>query len=135
MEDIKSLTVMFSVLRIFNLLDKRYEIRFEELMSDNGSEFCSRNNELSHPFERMLRELGVKHRYTRPYRPQTNGKVERFWRSLNEDLIEETTFETLEEFKKELEEYLIYYNELRPHQGLNQKTPIQMNSVCEKARK
>ena len=134
-EDIKSLTVMFSALRIFNLLDKRYEIRFEEVMSDNGSEFASRNNELSHPFERMLKELGIKHRYTRPYRPQTNGKVERFWRSLNEDLIEGTTFETLEEFKKELEEYLIYYNELRPHQGLNQKTPLQMNDVCEKARK
>ena len=79
--------------------------------------------------------MGIRHRYTRPYRPQTNGKVERFWRSLNEDLIEGTTFETLEEFKKELEEYLIYYNELRPHQALNQKTPIQMNSVCEKARK
>ena len=104
-------------------------------MSDNGSEFSSRNNELSHPFERMLKELGVKHRYTRPYRPQTNGKVERFWRSLNEDLIEGTIFETLEEFKKELEEYLIYYNELRPRQGLNQKTPLQRNGVCEKARR
>ena len=36
--------------------------------------------------ERMLKELGIKHRYTRPYRPQTNGKIERFWRTLNEDL-------------------------------------------------
>ena len=68
-EDIRSLTVMFSTLRILNLLNKRYELRFEEMMSDNGPEFCSRNNKLFHPFERMLLELGVRHRYTRPYRP------------------------------------------------------------------
>ena len=73
------------------------------------------------------RLLGVKHRYTRPYRPQTNGKVERFWRTLNEDLIEGTTFETLEEFKDELEQYLLCYNEFRPHQALNAKTPKRMN--------
>ena len=58
-------------------------------------------------------ELGIKHRYTRPYRPQTNGKVERFWRTLNEDLLES------------LVEYLLYYNTQRPHQGLGGKTPLQ----------
>jgi len=36
---------------------------------------------------RMLTELGIKHRYTKPYRPQTNGKVERFWRTLLEDIL------------------------------------------------
>ena len=42
----------------------------------------------------MLEEIGVKHRYTRPApHPKTNGKVERFWRTLNDDLIEGTTFE------------------------------------------
>ena len=39
----------------------------------------------SHPFERLLLEMNIKHRYTRPYRPQTNGKVERFWKTLKED--------------------------------------------------
>lgn len=53
---------------------------------------------------------------------------------MNEDLIEETVFETVEEFKKELEEYLIYYNELRSHQGLNQKTPLEMNSQAERVK-
>ena len=47
-------------------------------------------------------ELGIKRRYTRPYRPQANGKVERFWRTLNEDLLHETTFESVEELKEEL---------------------------------
>ena len=122
---------MFAALKIINLLNGNYRIRFAEMMSDNGREFAYPRNKSSHPFERMLLELGVKHRYTRSYRPQTNGKVERFWRTLNEDLIEGTTFETLEEFKDELERYLLYYNEFRPHQALNAKTPKQMNEECQ----
>ncbi len=102
------------------------------MMSDNGAEFASRNHLSTHPFERMLVELGIRHRYTRPYRPQTNGKVERFWRTLNEDLIEGTTFDTLTEFQEELAQYLIYYNEYRPHQALNAKTPKQINQSCQR---
>ena len=75
--------------------------------------------------ERMLMELGIKHRYTRPYRPQTNGKVERFWRTLNEDLLEGTTFDNGEELKDELQQYMLYYNTARPHQALGGKTPLQ----------
>jgi transposase InsO family protein len=122
-EDIKSLTVMFAALKSINLLHAEYRIQFEELLSDNGSEFCSRNNPQNHPFERMLLELGIKHRYTKPYRPQTNGKVERFWRTLNDDLIEGTTFESIEHFKDELLQYLLYYNNVRAHQGINGLAP------------
>ncbi len=43
----------------------------------------------------MFQEMGITHRYTRPYRPQTNGKIERFWRTLSEDLLDETTFESV----------------------------------------
>ncbi len=78
---------------------------------------------MHHPFERMLLELDIKHINTRPYRPQTNGKAERFWRTLNEDLIEETTFESIEHFKEELMQYLLYYNNLRSHQALNGLAP------------
>ena len=91
--------------------------------ADNGSEFASRNKPQEHPFEAMLLELGIKHRYTRPYRPQTNGKVERFWRTLDEDVIEGATFEHLDHFANELFEYLIYYNNHRPHQALAGQTP------------
>ena len=118
LEDIKSLTVMFAALKCLNFISKEYQIQFEEVLTDNGSEFASRNNKKEHPFERMLEELGIRHRYTRPYRPQTNGKVERFWRTLENDLIEGTSFDSIEEFKDELMQYLIYYNNHRPHQSL-----------------
>ena len=71
----------------------------------------------------MLLELGIKHRYTRPYRPQTNGKVERFWRTLDDDVIDGATFDNLDHFANELFEYLIYYNNYRPHQALGGQTP------------
>ena len=123
--DIKALTVMFAALHCFNYISRDYNIRFAEVLTDNGSEFGPRESSKKeqHPFERLLIELGVKHRYTRPYRPQTNGKVERFWRTLNEDLIEGTYFESIEHFKQELLDYLVYYNKLRPHQALGGKTP------------
>ena len=92
-------------------------------MRDNRSDLTIERN--THPLERLQGELGVKHRYTRPYRPRTSGKVERFWRTLNEDLLEWTTFETVTELKEELALYLLYYNTERSHQGLGGKTPLQ----------
>jgi len=124
-EDITSLTVMFASLRCFNEISSRYGIQFAEILSDNGPEFGPRGSKQKdqHPFERLLTELGMKHRYTQPYRPQTNGKVERFWRTLKEDLIEGTSFDSIDHFKEELFQYILYYNQLRPHQALAGNTP------------
>ena len=119
---------MFATLRCFNQLSSRFGVQFSELLSDNGPEFGPRSSQRKdgHPFERLLTELGIKHRYTQPYRPQTNGKVERFWRTLKEDLIEGTTFDSIDHFKDELFQYILYYNQLRPHQALTGKTPAEI---------
>lgn len=126
--DITSLTVMFATLKCLNILSSHYEIKFEEILSDNGAEFGIKTSKVKnqHPFERMLIELGIIHRYTRPYRPQTNGKVERFWRTLEDDLLRDTDFDSQEELKEELLQYLYYYNHERPHQGIDGKKPIEM---------
>lgn len=125
---IDSLTVMFSVMRCFMELKKLYGIQFEEVITDNGKEFGGVNlkHKEKHPFERMLIEMEVKHRYTQFYRPQTNGKIERFWRTMEEDLIIDTDFDSEEELKEELLKYVFYYNEHRPHQGIEGKKPIEM---------
>lgn len=131
-DDLKSLTVMFATLRCLNIISDRYNIRFKEVLTDNGPEMgvkTSRRKE-EHPFERMLMELGIKHRYIRPYRPQTNGKAERFWRTIEDDLLYETTFDNDEHLKDELLQYLYYYNHERPHQGLVGKTPAEVNENC-----
>ena len=133
-EDITALTVMFATLRCLNYIAKDYSIKFAEVLTDNGPEFGPRGsaNKDQHPFERMLKEMGIKHRYTMPYRPQTNGKAERFWRTLNEDLIEGTDFDDIEEFRRELEQYLLYYNKMRPHQALDGKTPLIFANSCQR---
>jgi hypothetical protein len=127
-ESIDSLSVMFGAMRCLNILKAHYQIQFEEIMSDNGSEFGNRDtkNKMNHPFERLLIEMGVKHRYIQPYRPQTNGKVERFWRTMEEDLIIDTDFDSIEELKEELLQYMYYYNHERPHQGIDGKKPVEM---------
>ena len=129
--DVKSLTVMFATLKILNILSEEYKIKFAELLTDNGPEFGPRNSHQKegHPFERMLIELGIKHRYTRPYRPQTNGKVERFWRTIEDDLLRGTHFDSEEELKEELLQYLYYYNTMRPHQGIKNKTPVEFRKA------
>ena len=124
--DIKSITVMFAALKCLNILNDHYNIKFEEIMTDNGPEFGTRGSKAKqeHPFERLLIELVIKHRYTRPYKPQTNGKVERFWRTLEDDMLRETHYDSEEELKEELLQYLYYYNHERPHQGINGDTPV-----------
>jgi hypothetical protein len=120
-EDCRALSVMFATLKCFNILADHYQVRFQEVLTDNGPEFGIRTSKAkaSHPFERMLLELGITHRYIRPYRPQTNGKVERFWRTIEDDMLRDTFYQTKGELKEELLHYLYYYNHERHHQGIN----------------
>ena len=125
-EDIKGITVMFATLKCLNILHDHYGIKFEEIMTDNGPE-CGRSisrKKSEHPLERLFMELGIKHRYTKPYRPQTNGKVERFWRTLEDDMLRDTHYDSEKELKEELLQYLYYYNHERPHQGINGDSPV-----------
>lgn len=129
-DSLKCIEVMFAAMRCFYRIQDQFGINFDEILSDNGVEFSGKRgntreeNLLNHPFERLLSEMRIKHRYTRPYRPQTNGKVERFWRTREEDLIQGTYFESLDHLKSDLQEYLLYYNYERPHQGINGVDPV-----------
>lgn len=128
LEDKKALTVMFGVLKAFNMLRMKYGIEIEAVMTDNGAEFGSgkfAKNKENHPFERLLMEMQMKHLYTKPYRPQTNGKIERLWKTLKEDLLEDSLFENKEDFVNEILRYIIYYNEHRPHSAINGLCPAQ----------
>ncbi len=133
MEDKKALTVMFATLKAFNMLKHRYGIEIDAVMTDNGAEFGSgkdKKNKDEHPFERLLTEMEMKHIYTKPYRPQTNGKIERFWKTLKEDFTEDSLFNDKEDLKDELLGFIAYYNEHRPHSSLNGKTPIEICKSC-----
>ena len=107
---------MLATLRCLNILADRYDIRFKEVLTDNGPKMGTKTSakKAGHPFKRMLMELGITHRYTQSYRPQTNGKVERLWHTLEEDLLREITFDSDEHLKDDLLQYIYYYNHERP---------------------
>ncbi len=84
----KALPVMFKTLKMINTLNVTYGLVFQKSCPTTAPNSPPGPAE-EHPFEAMLLELGIKHRYTRPYRPQTNGKVERFSGApLYDDVIE-----------------------------------------------
>jgi transposase InsO family protein len=126
-DSIKAIDVMFATMEILMRLQDLYGIKFESIMSDNGVEFSSKNNP-SHPFEKLLCFYSIKHIYTKPCRPQTNGKIERFWRTVEDEILGGEEFETLKELKEYVMGYVIYYNEQRIHQGIDNITPLEMLS-------
>ena len=123
-DSIKSLDVMFATMSLLTYFKGRYGISFQEMLSDNGSEFASRNNIENHPFEKMLSFYEIKHRYTKPCTPQTNGKIERFWKTIEEELLSGEKFDTVEDLKHHITGYMIYYNEHRKHQGISNQIPL-----------
>jgi transposase InsO family protein len=124
-ESTKAIDATFAMMDILLVMNQRYGITFDEILTDNGSEFCGSNKDLrEHPFERLLLHFAIKHRKTKPYRPQTNGKIERFWRTFHEDVIEGAEYNNLDELKDAVLGYNFYYNEHRPHQSLGGKKPL-----------
>lgn len=105
-----------------------HDAKVENILSDNGAEYCGKPD--SHPFELFLRLEEITHRRTRVRRPQSNGFIERFHRTLLTEhfRIKGRTkwYESVEEMQKDLEEYLAIYNTERAHQGrgMNGRTPL-----------
>jgi len=103
-------------------------VNTEKVMTDNGIEFTaftSQKAKRTHFFESRLQILGIKYVYTKPYRPQTNGKIERFWRILyNECLLLIDKTQTKDDFEAELNYLLYIYNYQRRHSTLDYNTPL-----------
>ncbi len=87
-------------------------IKVERILTDNGTAF--RNNAIAD----VCRELGIRHIFTRPYRPQTNGKVERWIRTVLSECLYLEVFNSRQDRLLALERFLRYYNDQRPHLGL-----------------
>ena len=93
-------------------------ITVQRVMSDNGS--CYRST--LHAF--ACRTLGIRHLRTRPYRPRTNGKAERFIRTMLAGWAYGAIYATSAERAAALDGWLWTYNHRRPHGALSHKTPI-----------
>jgi len=96
---------------------RRHGIRVERVLTDNGSAYRSTIHALA------CRILGLKHLRTRPYRPQTNGKAERFIRTMLGGWAYGAVYGSSAERTAALDGWLWRYNHQRPHGSLGRKPP------------
>jgi transposase InsO family protein len=97
---------------------ERHGMKVEQLMTDNGSAYRSMVHAIA------CRTLGVRHLTTRPYRPQTNGKAERFIRTLLGGWAYGAIYRESADRTAALDGWLWYYNHHRRHSALGHKPPI-----------
>jgi transposase InsO family protein len=98
-------------------------IQITRVMTDNGSAYRA------HQCAAALATHGIRHRRTRPYTPRTNGKAERFIRTLLAEWAYAQAYRTSAYRTAALKHYLGFYNTARPHMGINGRTPRQKHAT------
>jgi transposase InsO family protein len=116
LEDEKAVTAVAFLRRaVAHFAD--HGIRVERVMTDNGPCYCAIVHALA------CRALGIRHLRTRPYRPRTNGKAERFIRTMLGGWAYGAAYHTSDQRRRALPTWLDFYNQRRPHGSLSRQTP------------
>ncbi len=102
---------------------RRHGVQVEQILTDNGSAYRA----LMHAV--ACRQLGLRHLRTRPYRPQTNGKAERFIRTLIEGWAYNAIYSSSQERTRTLDGWLWHYNHQRRHSALGHQPPVTRTNV------
>ena len=101
----------------------RLGIHFKAVLTDNGVSYRS------YAFADACKQLGLKHRRTRPYTPRTNGKAERFIQTALKEWAYAHTFQNSSEREKQLAPWIHQYNFHRPHSSLARSPPISRSGL------
>ncbi len=104
------------------------------LLSDNGAVFTATPRKGKVLLQTELERLQITNKNSRPYHPQTCGKIERLHQTLKRYLARQDPAKTLTELQTQLDTFVHYYNHIRPHRALNGRTPLQAYSNRIKAR-
>ena len=115
--DEKAASAWRSLLRVVRYF-RSLGIHVERILTDNG--MCYR----SKAFARACRRLGIRHRFTKPYCPQTNGKAERFIQTALREWAYGHRYNTSQDRTRHLYHWLHWYNWHRPHGSLGNKPPV-----------
>jgi transposase InsO family protein len=102
---------------------RRYGINVERLLTDNGSAYRATIHALA------CKTLGVRHLRTRPYRPQTNGKAERFIRTMLNGWAYGAIYASSNERTRALDGWLWHYNHRRRHSALGHQPPVSRTNL------
>lgn len=96
---------------------ERYPGVTPRIISDNGPQFIARD------FKDFIRLSGLSHVRTSPYYPQSNGKLKRYHRTIKSNCIRPGEFDTLEQARRQIGEYVTHYNQSRLHSAIGYITP------------
>jgi len=95
----------------------RLGVRIERVLTDNGTAYKTQ-------FDAAVGRLGARHKRTRPYRPQTNGKAERFIKTLLAEWAYGRAYRTNDERAAALPTFVDFYNRWRPHTAIGGRSPL-----------
>ena len=101
------------------------------ILSDNGGQFAGYRGGYTQ-FEKWLMDLDILPLHGRPLHPQTQGKIERFHRTMKNELLKRREFIDLSDADKQLNSWRAKYNELRPHEAINMHCPAEIYIPSER---
>ena len=88
------------------------------IISDHGSQFIAKD------FKKFIRYAGLVHTFTSVGYPQSNGKIERLFRTVKADCIRKQSFLSIDDARRQIREYICYYNQKRLHSAIRYVTPF-----------
>ena len=101
------------------------------ILSDNGGQFAGFKGGYTQ-FERWLMDLDILPIHGRPLHPQTQGKIERFHRTMKNELLKRNAFIDLADADRHLKEWRTKYNEVRPHEAIDMRCPAEVYIPSER---
>jgi transposase len=120
-------------------LVKYYPFKITKILTDNGGEFTNKmhykyqqqNKQTKtitpklHPFDEICKKHNIEHRLTKPYTPKTNGMVERFNKKIDDNVLDTIKFNSIQDMKNTIYQYVYNYNHYIKHSRIQRKTPIE----------
>src|SRR5580658_10069316 len=104
------------------------------VLSDNGAIYTASYRNGVAAMETELLSLGIEFKHSRPYHPEICGKIERFHQTMKRFLDKQPQATTLRQLQRQLDRFVKYYNEVRPHRAINRRTPLEAFEARTKAR-
>jgi len=121
------------VLRVFRAAGERWGLP-AALLTDNGCVYTTWHRGGPNVMQTELLALGIEFRHSRPYHPQTCGKVERFHQTMKAFLARQPPAGSIAELQAQVDRFVAYYNEVRPHRARERRPPRVAFEARDKAR-
>lgn len=116
--ELRSSMTEFDIEIVIQRALEKYPEHKPRIISDNGSQYTSKD------FQLYMKEVGLKHIRTSPSYPQSNGKIERFHRSLEEECLRTTSMINMDDARNQVAKYIDHYNNERLHSSLFYLRPV-----------